>query len=40
MYFTQLLGLALGITPGRLGVGKELVSAAPMLFFAQSMESG
>jgi len=40
MYFTQLLGLALGIAPGRLGIGKELVSAAPMLFFAQSMESG
>jgi len=40
MYFTQLLGLALGIAPGRLGIGKELVSAAPTLFFAQSMESG
>jgi heterodisulfide reductase subunit B len=38
LYFTQLIGLALGITPGRLGIGKELVSAAPMLSFAQSME--
>lgn len=27
MYFTQLLGLALGIEPDRLGIGKELVSA-------------
>lgn len=39
MYFTQLLGLALGIAPGRLGIGKELVSAAPMLSFARGAES-
>lgn len=39
IYFTQLLGLALGIAPGRLGIGRELVSAAPMLSFAQSTES-
>jgi heterodisulfide reductase subunit B len=39
LYFTQLIGLALGIAPGRLGIGKELVSAAPLLSFAQSMES-
>jgi len=39
MYFTQLLGLALGIAPGRLGIGKELVSAAPLLTFARSAES-
>lgn len=39
LYFTQILGLAMGITPERLGIGKELVSAAPMLFFAQSKES-
>ena len=31
MYFTQLLGLALGIAPNRLGIGKELVSMAPEL---------
>jgi heterodisulfide reductase subunit B len=31
MYFTQLIGLSLGIAPGRLGIGKELVSAAPAL---------
>ena len=31
MYFTQLIGLALGIAPGRLGIGKELVAMAPSL---------
>ena len=31
MYFTQLIGLALGIAPGRLGIGKELVQLAPSL---------
>jgi heterodisulfide reductase subunit B len=31
MYFTQLIGLSLGIAPERLGIGKELVSAAPAL---------
>jgi len=31
MYFTQLIGLALGIAPGRLGIGKELVHLAPSL---------
>jgi len=30
LYFTQLLGLALGIPRRRLGIGKELVSAAPI----------
>lgn len=39
LYFTQLIGLALGIAPGRLGIGKEMVSAAPMLSFAQNVES-
>jgi len=39
MYFTQVLGLALGITPGRLGIGKELVSAAPTRFFALRTEA-
>jgi heterodisulfide reductase subunit B len=31
MYFTQLMGLALGVTPERLGIGKELISMAPEL---------
>lgn len=31
MYFTQLIGLALGIAPGRLGIGKEFVSMQPTL---------
>jgi heterodisulfide reductase subunit B len=40
MYFTQLVGLAMGIKPGRLGIGKELVSAAPVLFSRERAESG
>jgi heterodisulfide reductase subunit B len=40
MYFTQLVGLAMGIAPEKLGIGKELVSAAPILFAYQSAESG
>jgi len=35
LYFTQLMGLALGVPPGKLGIGKELVSAAPALLLAQ-----
>lgn len=31
LYFTQLLGLALGISPKKLGIGAELVSATPVL---------
>jgi heterodisulfide reductase subunit B len=31
MYFTQLIGVSLGIASDRLGIGKELVSAAPAL---------
>jgi len=31
LYFTQLLGLALGIPKKRLGIGKEFVSAIPVL---------
>ena len=27
LYFTQLVGVALGIAPGRLGIGKEFVSS-------------
>ncbi len=30
VYFTQLLGLAFGISSRRLGIGKELVSATPL----------
>jgi heterodisulfide reductase subunit B len=39
MYFTQLLGLALGVAPKRLGIGKELISAIPMLSSAPSAEA-
>jgi heterodisulfide reductase subunit B len=39
MYFTQLMGLAMGIEPKRLGIGKELVSVTPTLSFAHSTES-
>jgi heterodisulfide reductase subunit B len=31
IYFTQMLGVAFGIEPAKLGFGKELVSAAPVL---------
>jgi heterodisulfide reductase subunit B len=31
LYFTQLVGLALGIAPERLGIGSELVSVTPAL---------
>ena len=31
LYFTQLVGLALGISKSKLGIGKELVSAMPVL---------
>jgi len=34
MYFTQLVGLAFGIPPKRLGIGKELVSTTLALSFA------
>jgi heterodisulfide reductase subunit B len=30
VYFTQLVGLALGIAPKKLGIGKELISAASL----------
>jgi heterodisulfide reductase subunit B len=40
MYLTQLLGLALGVAPRRLGIGKELVSMAPTLLFYQSEQVG
>jgi heterodisulfide reductase subunit B len=38
LYFTQLMGLALGIPRRRLGIGRELVSAAPI--FSQIMGKG
>ena len=31
MYFTQLLGISFGIDPKKLGFGKELVAAMPVL---------
>jgi heterodisulfide reductase subunit B len=31
LFFTQLVGLALGIEPGKLGFGREIVSAKPAL---------
>jgi heterodisulfide reductase subunit B len=36
MYFTQLMGLSLGIGPGQLGVGKSQISGASMLAIAQN----
>jgi heterodisulfide reductase subunit B len=40
MYFTQLLGVALGLAPDRLGIGKELVAMAPTMLFSKSEEAG
>jgi heterodisulfide reductase subunit B len=34
VYFTQLVGLALGIKPRKLGIGKELISAASLKPYA------
>ena len=31
VYFTQLLGLAFGLSPKQLGFGKELVAAEPVI---------
>ena len=31
VYFTQLMGAAMGIRPKKLGVGRELVPAEPVL---------
>lgn len=36
MYFTQLMGVALGLKPDRLGIGQEMVSGAPLLAFADA----
>jgi heterodisulfide reductase subunit B len=38
MYFTQLVGLALGIPPKRLGIGSELVAVMPAIADAQKTE--
>jgi heterodisulfide reductase subunit B len=38
MYFTQLMGLALGIPPKRLGIGSELVAVMPAIQEAQQAE--
>lgn len=35
MYFTQLLGLAMGIKPKRLGIGTEFISTERILDFAK-----
>ncbi len=40
LYFTQLLGLALGAAPNELGFGSELVSAASVLSQIQKKEAG
>ena len=39
MYFTQLLGFALGVESGRLGIEKEFVSADSMQFIMQNPQS-
>jgi len=31
LYFTQLLGVAFGLEPAKLGFGKEIVPAAPVM---------
>lgn len=36
MYFTQLMGLAMGIQPKQLGIGREVVPVAPVLACRQS----
>jgi heterodisulfide reductase subunit B len=36
MYFTQLMGLAFGVIPGHLGIGKEQVAGASFLAIAQN----
>jgi heterodisulfide reductase subunit B len=40
MYFTQIMGLAMGIKPNSLGIGKELVSGATLMSFTKVKESG
>jgi heterodisulfide reductase subunit B len=40
LYFTQLVGLALGIPPDRLGIGSELVNVMPVLASVGSGAAG
>ena len=40
LYFTQLIGLALGVPPGKLGIGSELVNVMPALAGAGSGGGG
>ena len=40
LYFTQLVGLALGVPPGKLGIGSELVNAMPALASAGNAGGG
>jgi len=40
MYFTQLMGLALGVKPKQLGIGSEVVPVAPVLACRQSRQAG
>jgi heterodisulfide reductase subunit B len=37
LYFTQIMGLAFGVPPNRLGIGSELVSASPVAHFMESL---
>jgi heterodisulfide reductase subunit B len=39
MYFTQLMGVAFGVAPGRLGIGKEMVSASAVLLGEKQTET-
>jgi heterodisulfide reductase subunit B len=36
VYFTQLIGLAMGVAPKKLGIGKEMVSMTPKLQFSMA----
>jgi heterodisulfide reductase subunit B len=38
LYFTQLVGLAMGIPPKKLGIGKEFVTLAPSLLSPEQVE--
>jgi heterodisulfide reductase subunit B len=40
LYFTQLVGMALGIRPDRLGIGSELVNVTPALASASTGAAG
>jgi heterodisulfide reductase subunit B len=34
MYFTQLMGVAFGLKPAKVGIGQELIAGAPLLAYA------